>query len=159
MIAANPAPFTVYGLTLTSHPIEVLTVLASKRSEPETSRALGYLWGYPRYAVDWYVDVRQKAPPGPPGEFNNVEIPTFAKWKIPVTGKMAEQYLWAVPNDHEENADDRRIRAEAEKILAAYKERRSRYIGEGKQGAFSLMRDWYCGARERCSSRSASELR
>jgi hypothetical protein len=56
-----------------------------------------------------------------------------------------------VPKGHQENEQDRAITSRAARILAAYAERRPRYIGPGKPGAFALLRDWYCGGTARCT--------
>ena len=54
-------------------------------------------------------------------------------------------FVWTVAKGHETNDADRALFARAAQILAAYTERRVRYIGAGKPGAFALLRDWYCG--------------
>ena len=53
--------------------------------------------------------------------------------------------MWTVPKGHQENDQDRAVTSRAACILAAYAERRPRYIGPGKPGAFALLTDWYCG--------------
>jgi hypothetical protein len=67
-----------------------------------------------------------------------IRIPTFA------AGTDRSNFVWTVSKQHQENDADRVIRARAAEILAAYTRRRARYVGDGKAGAFGLLRDWYC---------------
>ena len=73
---------------------------------------------------------------GAPRDFMNV--PSFAD--------AEGTFSWAGPKGHVETDEDRAIKTRAAAILDAHKARRSRYIGPGKPGAFSLLRDWYCGS-------------
>ena len=73
--------------------------------------------------------------------------------RVPTFGGTPDRsnFVWTVPKGHQENDQDRAITSRAARILAAYAERRPRYIGPGKPGAFALLRDWYCGGTAWCT--------
>jgi hypothetical protein len=52
--------------------------------------------------------------------------------------------VYAVPKGHEVNEVDRAFQARLAKILADYKTRREKFIGEEKAGVVALLRDWFC---------------
>lgn len=145
VIAAKQGFFGAFGLTPSADPLEALTTIEMEE-QPIRLRGQGYLFSYPDYAVDWFVqaDEDQKAT----GEFVKrkfISLPTYARQERGV--------VWAVAEDHEERPEDREFRDRATAILAAYRERRARYIGEGKPGAAALIRDWYDDGNGRCSPR------
>ena len=137
--------FAPLGLTPGSHPMEVLTTIEwSERGS--RWRGQGYLYGYPDYAVDFFVESGEAEARG--GAFvprDPIRIPTFA------AGADRSNFVWTVAKNHTDNDADRAIRTRAAQILAAYTARRDRYIGPGKPGAFALLRDWYCGGTGSCS--------
>lgn len=146
VIAAKPGFFGPFGLTPAADPLEVLTTIEMEE-QPVRLRGQGYLFSYPDYAVDWFVDAdaHQRAT----GEFVKrkfISLPTYAREERGV--------VWAVPVDHAEREEDRAFRARAAAILAAYRSRRSSYIGEGKPGAARLLRDWYDDGAGWCSPRN-----
>ena len=51
--------------------------------------------------------------------------------------------------------DDKRIKAEAGKILSAYRERRQRFFGPGKPGPAALIREWFTGPDGKCHPSNA----
>ena len=131
--------FAPLGFTRGSHPMEVLTAIEWSERGPRW-RGQGYLYGYPDYAVDFFVEAGESE--ARTGQFvprDPVRVPTF--------GATPERsnFVWTAPKGHTENEQDRAVTTRAARILAAYTERRARYIGPGKPGAFALLRDWYCG--------------
>jgi hypothetical protein len=152
VLARHAAFFAPLGLTPGSHPMEVLTTIEWSERGPRW-RGQGYLYGYPDYAVDFFVESGEAEARG--GAFvprDPIRVPTF--------GATPERsnFVWTVPKGHQQNDADRTIATRAARILAAYSERRARYIGDGKPGAFALIRDWYCGGtRGPCSPRNARE--
>lgn len=139
--------FAPYGISPATHPVQA--VYAVEYAPPaDRSRGYGYLYGYPDHAVDFFVqaeDTREKTGKAVPREFLN--IPTY--------GSERGKFVWAVPKGYVETAEDRRIRERAAAILAAYRERRAHYIGEGKPGPAALLRDWFDDGAGRCASANA----
>jgi hypothetical protein len=139
-----------FGLTRSVHPMQVLSTIAAG-DMGAMMRSSGYLYGYPDYAVDFFVESAelrmQSGQTSPPAPRDFVHVPTF--------GEPDSDFVWAVPKGHVESEEDKAIKTRAAAILKAYKARRGRYIGPGKPGAFSLLRDWYCGSGPRCSQSNA----
>ena len=131
--------FAPLGLTRGAHPMEVLTAIEWSDRGPRW-RGQGYLYGYPDYAVDFFVEAGEsEARTGVFVPRDPVRVPTFGGTPD------RSNFVWTVPKGHQENDQDRVVTTRAARILAAYSERRPRYIGPGKPGAFALLRDWYCG--------------
>ena len=146
VLARHAAFFAPLGLTPGSHPMEVLTAIEWSDRGPRW-RGQGYLYGYPDYAVDFFVDAGEAEARG--GAFvprDPIRVPTFA------AGADRSNFVWTVPKGHQQNDADRAIADRAARTLAAYTERRARFIGDGKPGAFALLREWYCaGGTGPCS--------
>ncbi|RMH08921.1 MAG: hypothetical protein D6697_04910 [Armatimonadetes bacterium] len=135
--------FAKLGVTENSHPMEV--VMAVEHATPsDRHRGYGYLFGYPKYAVDFFVEAAEHQQRT--GEF--VERDFF---HIPTFERETNQFVWAVPKGHTPNTEDLERRARAEAILKAYRARREQYIGEGKPGVVQLLRDWLRDHEGRCS--------
>jgi hypothetical protein len=148
VVRRHEAHFAALGLTPTSDPIEIVMT-----DHEDDDRSVGYLFGYPDYAVDYYADVAvphlKKTNTWP--DMDLVEIPTFGRMVARRTKAEMFRFHWSVPKGHVENDADRAIKARAARIFSEYKERRARYIGPGKPGAFALLRDWYCDSHGRCA--------
>lgn len=134
--------FAPFGLTSHAHPMEVL--MAIEYSQPGSRwRGYGYLFGFPSYAVDFFVNAGEsEKQTGKFVERDFLSIPTF--------GAEKHQFVWAVPKGYTEQDDDRAIRARAAEILANYRERRARFIGTGKPGVSELLREWFDDGKGFC---------
>ncbi len=112
-----------WGVTPCTHPSEVVAVV-DRMPKADRWRGYGYLFGYPADAVDFFVEAGLAAEDGRevgPGEDRRfIQIPTYAA----ETGR----FTYAVPLDHVPSAADRELAAEADRILAAYRERRARMV-------------------------------
>lgn len=136
--------FSRWGVTPESHPLEVLYAAEYERS-PARNGAYGYLFGYPDHAVRFFVDaVNEEDLTGKFVTRDFVSIPTFAR--------ETNFFVYAVPKGYQLTAVDTGLRDKAAPILAEYRKRREKYIGEGKAGVVELIRDWYCNADGLCSS-------
>ncbi len=139
--------FAPFGLTPHAHPMEVL--MAIEYSQPGLRwRGYGYLFGFPPYAVEFFVNAGEsEKQTGKFVERDFLSISTF--------GAEKHQFVWAVPKGYVEQDEDRAIRARAAEILAAYRERRARFIGAGKPGVSELLRDWFDDGNGFCSLSNA----
>jgi len=143
----HAAFFAPYGLSANAHPVEV--ALAVEYSAPGPRwRGYGYLFGYPDYAVDFFVRAGEEQEKT--GQFVKREF-----YSVPTYVADQRRFVWAVPVGHQERDEDRAIKQQAEKILAAYRERRGRYIGEGKKGVSELLRDWFDDGKGVCQVSNA----
>ncbi len=142
-ILAHKNFFIPLGLSENSHPLEVLMAIEYLEG-PSRFRGLGYLYGYPDYAVDFFVSAaRQQTFTGVfvPRDF--VSMPTFARADRGV--------VYAIEKGASERDLDKQLRAQLAPILEEYKRRRQEYIGEGKAGIIALLRDWFCQSNK-CQS-------
>lgn len=134
--------FAPYGLTPHAHPMEVLMAIEYSAPGPRW-RGQGYLFGFPPYAVDFFVSAGEtEQRTGKFVERDFLSIPSFSADK--------HHFVWAVPKGYAEQDEDRAIRARAAEILAAYRERRARFIGAGKPGVVELLRDWFEDGKGYC---------
>jgi len=139
--------FGFWGLSPHSDPVQVVMAFEVDAT-PRRSRAYGYLFGYPKHAVDFFVQSEQaQRATGKFVERDFISIPTF--------GAATNRFIYAVPKGHTPNDDDRTLRERADRILAYYRELRPKYIGTGKPGAARLLRDWFDDGTGRCSPETA----
>jgi hypothetical protein len=133
-IGQYPDFFAPYGITPSAHPMEVLMTIEHSQ-QSQRWRGLGYLFGFPLYAVDFFVAAgEEEQRTGKFVERDFYSIPTFVA--------AERQFVWAVPKGHEDRDEDRVIKSRAASILAEYQKRRARYIGPGKRGVTKMLRDW-----------------
>lgn len=139
--------FSRWGISPNSHPLEVL--YAAEYDESGAREGIyGYLFGYPDYAVRFFVDSSNEEKfSGRFVERDFRSIPTFAR--------ETNAFVYAVPKGQMENDVDRALRARAEPVFASYKKRRAEYIGEGKRGVVEMLRDWFCDAQKGCAPSNA----
>ena len=131
--------FAPYGLSAASDPIETLMAI---EYDPTSARlrGYGYFFGYPDYAVDFFVSASdsQKAT-GTFVERDFISLPT-------VLGER--HFVYAAPKGHQANAADHALRAASEIIFQDYSARRARHIREGSaSGVLALVREWFDDGR------------
>ncbi len=142
-IGQYPDFFAPYGITPNAHPMEVLMTIEHSQ-QSHRWRGLGYLFGFPHYAVDFFVAAgEEEQRTGKFFERDFYSIPTFVA--------AERRFVWAVPKGHDERDEDRAIKSRAALILAEYQKRRARYVGPGKRGVVKMLRDWLNDGRDRCS--------
>lgn len=146
-VKEHAAVFAPLGITADTEPIQA-ALLIERDGSSARHQGLGYLYGYPDYAVEFYVrameELRDKGALAPR---ERVHIPTF--------GHKEGKFVYVVPQGHLPNEDDRRLRQQAQRILEDYRQRRARYIGEGKPGVVALLRDWFDDGNGYCSPANA----
>lgn len=150
MLRERQSFWRVFGITPNSHPLEVLMVT----EHDATSRrniGYGYLFGYPEYAVNFFAEAADRETrTGTFVERDFLSLPTF-------TGER--RFVYAVPKGYREADVDRAMHERSAPVLEAYRERRARYIGEGKPGVVALLRDWFDDGRGGCSPQNAQFAR
>jgi len=156
-IQAHPELFSVYGITPSANPAEVLLAIEYNET-PDRYRGLGTLYGYPRAAVEFFalntpISQARSADPAKPAPAAESEAkPAKRRFvNIPTFGREKGGFVYAVAAEAEETDEDRTLRAKALPILEEYRRRRALFIGEGKAGAAALLRDWFCRADNDCS--------
>jgi hypothetical protein len=117
MIEREAAFWSPLGITPCTHPAEVVAVV-DRLPKTDRWRAYGLLFGYPNYAIDFFVEANEhaKATGGEVGPGKDREF-----YHIPTASGKEGQFTWAVPLGHIERDEDRAIRQRAEAILTAYR--------------------------------------
>ncbi len=141
LLTRQAALFAPFGLSPSADPMEV--VMAVEYAAPATRlRGYGYLFGYPEYAVDFFVQAsetqrEQEAREGKgelvPRDF--LSLPTF---------RGERRFVYAVPKGHTPNTADAALRTAAEALYADYVARRKKHItGDSASGVLTLVREWF----------------
>jgi hypothetical protein len=147
-VREEPAFWLRLGVTPHSHPAAVMPLIEA--AEPlDRFRGFGCAFGYPRHAVDFFVAAAaEEKRTGVFVKRDFVHLPTF--------GSDKGRFVWAVPKGQPETDADRAVRAAAAPVLAAYRQRRAYYVGDGRPGVVELLRDWFDDGTGRCDPANAS---
>lgn len=134
--------FARYGLDSSRGALAMLQQLDRIPGDP-VAEGYGYLLGWPDYAVAHAASARSlrrqhRYVPG-----GSQIIPTFDEKGL--------QFYWDTPYGHPENEEDTRRKEAARLALEVYREKRTRFIGEGLPGAASLLREWFCREEKGCA--------
>jgi hypothetical protein len=111
---------------------EVLAIV-ERLPRLERFRAYGLLFGYPDYAVEFFVDAAAE-------EERSGALPAREFAHVATFGAAQHRFVWAVPAGHVENDADRALRTRAERVLERYRVLRERFIGPSRPGAPALLR-------------------
>jgi hypothetical protein len=139
LLTGRAAFFGPYGLSPASDPLEALMAIEHDQTTARL-RGYGYLFGYPDYAVDFFVSASdsQKAT-GVFVERDFISLPT-------VLGER--RFVYAAPKGHQPNQEDIALRAAVDKIYREYVARRARHIKDGSAaGVLPLIREWLADQR------------
>lgn len=126
--------FARWGITPASSPHEVMMSIEKSRRPDDRWRGFGLVFGYPRYAVDFFVNagMHQRNT----GEFVERDfrhIPTFS-------GRTG-RFVYAVPKLSQVGSDDIDLQRRAAALLPEYKRLRPKYVASSKKPV-ELLRDW-----------------
>lgn len=147
VVEENSQLFGWFGISVGSAPIEA--VLAIDRDDtPRRNRAYGYFFGYPRHAVDFFVQSEESRRRG--GGFVPRDFLSIPTYELPANG-----FVYAVPKGYSPQAVDLELKRQALPIFEMYRQLRPRYVGLGKPGIVALIRDWMDDGRGRCSPETA----
>lgn len=128
--------FAQWGFVPGTDPAVLLTAIEFEEKH-DRFRSYGYLFGYPRHAVDFFVDasLQQEAT----GEFVSRDF-----FQIPVFAKEKGYFTYAVPKNYEPDALDSLIYNTAQEVLEKYRALRPEYLdNQGQLEAIELYRDWW----------------
>lgn len=154
--------FAPWGFTPGANPMEVFMTVEYLETE-DRYRGYGLMFGYPADAVEFFVknthipQTRNKENPHAPVERTDKPAPVTPRRfiSIPTVASAQGRFVYAVAKDHQETQDDIDLRKRSEPVLAEYRLRRARYIGEGKPGAAEMLRDWFCAGGTGCQPSNA----
>jgi hypothetical protein len=109
------------------------------------SRPLGHLYGYPDYAIDFFVESSESQKQT--GKFVERDFRSF-----PSFSRAERGVVYAVAKDQAERPEDREFGRKIETILKEYRGRRERFIGPDKPWVIAMLRDWFCGDSNLCAA-------
>lgn len=128
--------FAQWGFVPGTDPAVLLTAIEFEEKH-DRFRSYGYLFGYPRHAVDFFVEasLQQEAT----DEFVSRDF-----FQIPVFAKEKGYFTYAVPKNYEPDALDSLIYNTAQEVLEKYRALRPEYLdNQGQLEAIELYRDWW----------------
>lgn len=133
-IARHRDFFLKLGVTELSDPREAVMAVEYASDPADRHRGYGYLFGYPDFAVDFFVQAQaRQRRDGKFVERSFRQIPTF--------GAETGRFVYAVPKGMEPTEEERGLIARCLEILRRYRALRERFAGEGKPGVFELARE------------------
>jgi hypothetical protein len=148
VLSRHSAFFGPYGLTRGTSVGEVLATV-ERMPRLDRFRAYGLLFGYPQYAVDFFVEAaRDEVKPegSEEGKGAGKEASEASRGgeaaarrpivprdfvSIPVHESETNRFVWAAPKGHAGHPDDEAIRAQAAAILARYRAARGEAPADG----------------------------
>jgi hypothetical protein len=133
LIADNQAFFGQWGFVPGSDPELVIHTIEYENAA-DRWRGYGYLFGYPRYAVDFFVEAGQ----------SQAKTKQFVKrdfFQIPVASGKAGHFTYAMPKGQKPSEIDSTLYRQASAVLTRYQQLRPRYVQpDGRLRALALWR-------------------
>ncbi|MBX3239251.1 MAG: hypothetical protein KIT80_18360 [Chitinophagaceae bacterium] len=126
--------FGQWGFTPDADPATVLPVIEYEKKY-DRYRAYGYLFGYPDYAVDFFVDAAVQS-----DRDTSIGLVPRDFFAIPVWERPTGHFTYAMPKGHQPDETDSILYRKAVITLEQYKKERGRYINE--QGGFNATALW-----------------
>jgi len=134
LIARRKDVFDRIGVAPDTRPQAVMEAI--DRAPPtDRWRSYGLVFGYPEYAVEFFVAAGQKQ--AETKQFvarDFVHLPTFASGE--------GRFVYAVPKGHTERDEDRRLKATTTEVFTRYRAWRIVYLDRNNLPATELLRNW-----------------
>lgn len=136
LMAQHAAFFGQWGFTPDSDPAVVLPVIEYE-SRHDRNRGYGLLFGYPLYAVDFFVTANQRTE-----KDTTIKLVPRDFFAIPVYAGNKGYFTYAMPKGHVPSEIDSSIYRGAVKTLEQYKVQRRKYMASGRFKAVALWSNW-----------------
>lgn len=133
-LAVHQSFFAQWGFTPGTDPRTLITALEFEEMA-DRFRAYGYLFGYPKYAVDFFVEAHLQQEDG--GKFVKRDF-----FHIPVFEREEGRFTYAMPKDHLPGKADSLIYLRSVRLLNNYKQVRSKYADDNKINVRKLLNHW-----------------
>lgn len=150
LLGEKEAFFGQWGFTTESNPATVLPVVEYEKKY-NRFRAYGYLFGYPDYAVDFFVNASVLA-----DKDTSIRLVPRDFFAIPVFAGEEGYFTYAMPKKHEPTSIDSSLYKKAVYTLDRYKSRRANYVN--KKGGFSATQLWHDWNKDGRKPRSKTVL-
>lgn len=129
--------FGQWGFTADADPATVLPIVEYEKKY-NRFRAYGYLFGYPDYAVDFFVNAAITSDTD-----TSIHLVPRDFFAIPVYASEKGYFTYAMPKNHQPTSVDSSTYYKAMRTLETYKAKRQQYINKnGGLNATALWRDW-----------------
>lgn len=136
LMAQHAAFFGQWGFTPDSDPAVVLPVIEYE-SRHDRNRGYGLLFGYPLYAVDFFVAANQRTE-----KDTTIKLVPRDFFAIPVHAGNKGYFTYAMPKGYSPSETDSSIYRSAVNTLELYKVQRQKYIKSGRFKAVALWSNW-----------------
>lgn len=130
LITTHADFFSKWGITAKANPASVLAITEYEHKY-DRWRSYGYLFGYPDYAVDFFVDAGKS-------QDSTKEFVKRDFFAIPVYAGEKGYFTYAIPKDHITGAIDSVLYSRSMKVLSRYKELRKKHVSENGFKAVKL---------------------
>lgn len=128
--------FGQWGFTPAADPAVILPVVEYE-SKNDRYRAYGYLFGYPEYAVDFFVESSKKTDAD-----TTIRLVPRDFFAIPVYAGEKGYFTYAMPKGHQPGAEDSVIYRKSMTTLEKYRTVRDKYKTSTGLQAVRLWQDW-----------------
>ncbi len=139
LIERRESFFAGYGISRSADPLEALMAIEYDATSARL-RGYGYFFGYPEYAVDFFVkaaDEQKVTGTLVPRDF--LSLPT---------ARGERRFVYATPKGHQPNDADAALKADVDRVFADYMKRRDRHIaGNDSSNVLALVREWFDDGR------------
>ncbi|MBL7977417.1 MAG: hypothetical protein JNN12_03685 [Bacteroidetes Order II. Incertae sedis bacterium] len=132
-IRRHPLFWAKLGITEAT-PVELIPLLVESAAKYDRWRGFGYLFGYPDYAVDFFVQAGQE-------QDSTKQFVKRDFFQIPVFAAEKGHFTYAMPKGHTPALDDSTRYVAAQKILARYRLLRAEQLRSGTIDAKKLLRN------------------
>ncbi len=136
LLSDHAAFFAQWGFVPGSDPAVLLTAVEFEDTL-DRYRAYGYLFGYPKHAVDFFVEAAREEEQT--GEFVHRDF-----FQIPVHARSNGYFTYAVPKDYQPIDRDSSLYYRSTAVLNRYRAMRPRYLDKnGRLKAVRLLRKYW----------------
>ena len=120
MLADHQAFFGQWGFVPTSEPELIINTIEFE-NQADRWRGYGYLFGYPRHAVDFFVEAGIS-------QTKTKQVVKRDFFQIPVGSGKVGHFTYALPKGTKPNETDSTLYRQANETLTQYRQVRSRYV-------------------------------
>jgi hypothetical protein len=124
--------YKTLGITSGASPATVLAITEYEQKYNRW-RSYGYLFGYPEYAVDFFVNAGKS-------QDSTKQFVTRDFFAIPVFASTTGHFTYATPKSYKPNVLDSSLYYNAILSLAKYKRLRVKYVNDNKTNVFKLLK-------------------
>ncbi|MFY7652710.1 MAG: hypothetical protein ACOVQE_08390 [Chitinophagaceae bacterium] len=132
IVERNQAFYHTLGIDVNSHPAQILAITEYEQKYNRW-RSYGYLFGYPNYAVDFFVNAGKE-------QDSTKQFVKRDFFHIPVNAANAGYFTYAVPKGYAFTTEDSTLYFKAKKTLGNYQKNKRKYLAPNGIKAVKM---WY----------------